>query len=113
MELFFKLLMAHAVTDWALQTEFIARTKNRHIVPEYLDKDHLPMWPYTLAAHALINALGVYLVTNSWQCGVLELVFHWLIDFGKCEKLYNLHWDQSYHMANKFFYFILVQCAIV
>lgn len=104
MNLFFKLIMMHALTDWALQTEFIARTKGRHTIPDYLDKDHLPMWPYTLTAHALVNALGVYIVTNRWEFGVLELIVHWVVDFLKCEKLLNLHGDQLLHILSKIIY---------
>lgn len=102
--IFFQLLMAHAVTDFALQTEFIALSKSRYTTPKYLDKDHLPMWPYTLTAHALINAAGVWLVTRRFDLALWELIIHCLVDFIKCEKLLNLHYDQLLHVCSKFLF---------
>lgn len=60
LKLFFALLIGHAILDFALQTEFMAVTKSRHRPPAYLGKSHLPMWPYTLTYHALVNAGAVY-----------------------------------------------------
>jgi hypothetical protein len=39
---------------------------------------------------------------------MLECVSHWLIDFGKCERNYSLHVDQSLHMLFKVLYCVLL-----
>jgi hypothetical protein len=33
--------------------------------------------------------------------GLAEWVLHWLIDWGKCQKRYNLSVDQALHLACK------------
>ena len=99
-----KLIMGHALADFVLQTEFIAVSKNRNTPPKYLDAAHLPVWPYTLTAHALINAAVVWLITNSLLFASIELITHWLIDFLKCDKVLNLHEDQAFHIILKLIY---------
>lgn len=105
--LFSKLLIGHAIGDFVLQTQFIAETKNWTMVPDYLDKDHLPMWPYTLTAHALTNGGIVWFITGSYIIGLIEFISHWAIDFIKCSKLIDLHTDQFAHIFFKFFYCVL------
>jgi len=91
LRIFFLLIAAHAVTDAALQTDFISRNK----VPGN------PMFIFVLPAHGLINGLGVFLATNSVILGIAETVLHSLIDMGKCYKLYNLKVDQLMHFICK------------
>lgn len=100
--LFFKLLISHALCDFALQTPSMASGKNRNIRPI----DHaLPpgqtlstVWPYWLTSHALIHAGGVLLVTNNMAASLLQFVSHWVVDFMKCESFTNVHIDQSLHL---------------
>lgn len=105
LELVFRLLCGHALADFALQTEWIARNKNRHAVPMGYDPAlHGPkqsIWPYVLSAHALIHGLAVFLATGSYILGAAESVVHWLIDFGKCERWYGVHLDQAMHLGCK------------
>jgi hypothetical protein len=103
----FKLLCGHALADFALQTEFMMLTKGRNKVPSYLDEKHRPMWPYTLTAHALINAGVVLLITQNPGLAISEFIYHWVIDFIKCEGYINIHTDQTLHIITKIFYSIV------
>jgi len=104
-EILFKLLCGHAVADFCLQTDWIANNKNRHSIPKGYDPDkHGPqqtIWPYVLSAHALTHGLATYLATGNIWFGMAETVAHWLIDFGKCERMYGIHTDQWLHIGCK------------
>lgn len=101
----FRLLCGHGLSDFSLQTEWMARNKNRHNTPAGYDPAlHGPqqtIWPYVLSAHALIHGLAVYLATGVVLLGIAETVAHWLIDFGKCERWYGVHVDQGAHLLCK------------
>ena len=99
------LLVAHALTDYALQPSEMATHKN----PFYRGKDmaHGPWW-WTMGAHALINGGGVALVTGSWILGVAETVVHGLMDTIKCslcmepQHVRVATWiDQGIHLLSK------------
>ena len=96
--LLFLLVAVHAVCDFPLQNEAIALEKSRHSTSAL--QKHVP-WFYWLSAHALTHGLAVALVTGSVLLGVLETLAHWAIDFGKCEKWYSVHVDQSLHVVCK------------
>lgn len=104
-ETLIRLLMGHAVADFALQTPWIANNKSRHSEPAGYDpKKHGPkqaIWVYVLTAHALIHGSMTVIVTGSTWLGLLEAVSHWMIDFGKCEKWYGIHTDQFLHLLMK------------
>ena len=104
-ELIFKLLCGHAIADFALQTDWIAKNKNRHSIPAGYDPVlHGPIqtiWPYVLGAHSLIHGFMVYAATGSVLLGMAETTAHWIIDFWKCEKLYGIHTDQMLHIVCK------------
>lgn len=98
----FKLLIGHALADFALQGDAMAKGKNRHnkITPPALQK-YFPCWFYWLTAHALIHAGAVWAITGSSTFAVIELVAHWIIDFVKCEGKTNPHEDQALHFLFK------------
>lgn len=106
----FLLLIGHAFADFGLQTEWIANNKNRHNIPKgYNPKLHgklQTIWPYVLSSHALIHAGFVYLITGNIIYAYMEFIFHWIIDFGKCEKWYGIHTDQALHILTKLFYLL-------
>lgn len=113
-KLFFLLLCAHAIGDFALQTDTMARSKNRHATPP---KTYDPLihgklqatWFYYLSTHALCNGFMVYFVTNNFCIGMLETLSHWLIDFAKGENLHkNIHLDQFLHLVTKIIWLILI-----
>src|SRR5215208_594042 len=101
--LLFFLLAAHALMDYALQTETIATCKCR-------DTDNpvaksVP-WYYWLTAPAVLHGAAVGAVMRWFGFGwnpvaalaTAETVIHWLIDYGKCEKWYGIHVDQGLHV---------------
>lgn len=102
----FELLAAHALADFALQSDAMAKGKNRHNRPEYIPEGqkYIPCWPYWLTAHALIHGGAVYLVTGSLWWGLTETVLHWFIDFIKCEGVTNPHVDQALHLWCRIWY---------
>ena len=113
LKLLFELLCGHAIADYALQSEFIANNKNRHMIPKGYDpKLHGPkqtIWPYVLTAHALIHGVLVLLITNNLYLGMIETLSHWIIDFGKCEKKYGIHTDQWLHIGFKISYIFFLK----
>lgn len=99
------LLMGHALADFALQSDAMAKGKNRNRV---IDPATIPpgqkvqvCWPYWLAAHGLIHGLMVWLITGNMWLGIAESICHMTIDFWKCENAYGIHADQSMHLVCK------------
>lgn len=103
----FWLLVGHALADYPLQGEYLALGKAR-------SNKGTPPWQIALSVHALIHAGMVALVTGSVGLGMVEFVFHSLIDFAKCEKWFGLdekraYWvDQGLHVACKVAYVIWI-----
>lgn len=102
----FLLLAGHATADFALQSDWMAKSKSRHsISPTYDPKLHGPLqtiWPYVLSSHALIHGAFVYLILGNIWLGLAETAAHFLIDFGKCERWFGIHTDQMAHIICKF-----------
>ncbi len=105
MILFFKLIMGHALADFALQSDSMAKGKNRNRKPDMSvvppGQVYTPSWMYWLTAHALIHGMCVWIITQNMALGVAETVCHWGIDFGKCESWYGMHEDQIMHLICK------------
>lgn len=97
------LLAGHAFADYPLQSDFMARGKNRNRPIENVPPGQTPMtvWPYILTAHATVHGTFVGVITGIWWLGLLEALAHWCIDFGKCENWYGIHADQWAHIAFK------------
>jgi hypothetical protein len=96
----FAMLVGHAVCDYPLQGDFLARGKN-HRAP-------LPgvPWQIILTAHALIHAGAVGLITGSMWLAVAELAWHFIIDFSKSEGWFGdgaraFTTDQALHVVCK------------
>jgi len=104
--IFIKLLMMHALTDFSLQSDAMAKGKNRHKKPDYIPEGQklTPCWIYWLSAHALISGGGVWIVTGKWWWGITETVLHWIFDFMKCDNKTNPHQDQLLHIASRLIY---------
>ena len=98
----FWLLVSHAVCDYPLQGDFLARGKN-HKSPI----DGVPWW-VCLSAHAMIHAGGVAIVTGSVLLGLCEFVAHCVIDFCKCQGCFSFKTDQSLHLLCKILIAVLV-----
>lgn len=102
-ETLFLLIAGHFLGDFVLQNELMASKKNRnkHFAPN-TGVMYMPPWYYWLTAHSLVHGAIVFLITGNIIFALLETFLHGLIDFGKCEKWYNLHVDQAMHIACKF-----------
>lgn len=97
--LLFKLLIGHALADYPLQGDFLARGKNRHLPPIISGEKYA--WVYCMTAHSLIHAGAVWVITGSGILAFVELVAHWIIDFAKCEDAISFGMDQWLHIAVK------------
>ena len=109
------LIVGHALGDFVLQTDTMAKGKNRHrpADPSSAWSQYLPGWPYWLAAHALVHGGIVALATGSVLLGLAETAAHAAIDFGKTEKWYGLHFDQFLHIACKCLWAALLYFGVV
>jgi hypothetical protein len=92
---FLALLFAHALCDYPLQGDFLAKAKNR-LQPIV----GVPWWQ-ALIAHGTIHAGAVYLVTDSLLFALFEFGAHMLIDDAKSAGRINYSMDQFLHVACK------------
>ena len=114
----FFLLAGHALMDYSLQGDTMAACKCRRST--HPAQQAVP-WYYWLTAHALTHGAAVGLLIQ-WGYGnwflavgfaVAETLSHWLIDIGKCEKLYNIHVDQALHVLCKVLWWGLLAGEVV
>jgi hypothetical protein len=89
------LVVGHALCDYPLQGDFLARAKNR-VEPIA----GVPFWQ-ALSAHSVIHGGAVALVTGMPILGIAEAVAHWLIDDAKCRGRIGFNADQLAHVACK------------
>lgn len=92
----------HALADFPLQGDYIAKQKSR---PQ---ADSFSVWVIALAAHSVIHAGGVWLVSGSLALGLVELGVHALIDGYKGEGRFGIVTDQLLHLACKVVYTLLL-----
>lgn len=94
-EVFAMMAAGHALADYPLQGDFLAKGKNRtnpiHGIP----------WQHPLAAHSVIHGGFVGVITGSLWLGVAETVAHWFIDDAKCRGRIGYHTDQALHIGCK------------
>lgn len=91
----FALLVGHALADFPLQGDFLAKAKN-HRTP-------LPGVPWLpcLLAHVTICGGAVALATGSVGLGIGEALAHFLIDYAKNEGHLSFIEDQLAHLVCK------------
>jgi hypothetical protein len=94
-ELFAMLIFTHALADYPLQGDFLARGKNRTAPIQGIP------WQHPLAAHSVIHGGFVGLITGSVWLGAAETVAHAIIDDAKCRGKIGYHADQALHVACK------------
>jgi len=93
--LFGALVAAHALCDYPLQGDFLAKAKNRAApIPG------VP-WYQALASHAIIHGGAVALITGMPILGVCEAIAHAFIDDAKCTGKIGFNADQALHVACK------------
>lgn len=102
--LFAAFLVAHALADFPLQGEYLARHKVRSAAGSRSE------WMVALWAHSVIHAGGVWLVSGSLAFAAVEWGLHALIDLGKGERKFGLIADQSLHVACKAVYVAVLCC---
>lgn len=99
---FFALVVVHALADFPLQGEYLARQKTRATA------DGTGEWIVALGAHSIIHAGGVWLVTGSKTLGLVELCVHTLIDLLKGKRFFGTLADQSLHLVCKLIYCVWI-----
>lgn len=92
--IFFQLLVGHAIADFALQSDTMAREKRPNKI----------FWHYWLFAHSLTHGGMVYIVTDNYLFGVAETILHFLCDYCKCRRWLTVHQDQFLHILCKLGY---------
>ena len=106
LQIFFALLIAHALFDYPLQGDFLSRNKNRHYKDE--NNNVKGLWIHCLTSHSILHAGSVWLITGSFIIGIMEFILHWIIDFLKCEGITNFHIDQFLHVLCRILYVIIL-----
>lgn len=105
---FIVLLFGHAVADFGLQSEAMAKFKNpnnKSIPPE--GQKYVPVWWYWLGSHGLIHGATVYLFTGIFALGLAEVLLHIIIDYMKVNNVTNPHEDQALHIFLKVVYAVM------
>jgi hypothetical protein len=94
-QIFLLMLGGHALADYPLQGDFLAKAKN-HLAP-------LPgvPWYHALAAHSVIHGLFVGLITGSALLAVAEVFSHAAIDYLKSDGTVSFNVDQALHIGCK------------
>lgn len=105
-ELFALLIFGHALGDYPLQGEFLARAKNR--------KNPLPgvPWYHGLGAHAIIQGGIVGILTGSLLLGLAETILHGWIDDLKSQGKISYNLDQFLHVLCKVMWVALVALGV-
>jgi len=106
--LLFALVIGHVIADYPLQSDFLATHKNRHYRPADGREQPHGLWFHCLLAHSLIHAGFVWLITGRVAFGLMELMFHFILDTAKCEKKTSFHADQLLHVMCKAIYVIAI-----
>jgi hypothetical protein len=100
--LFAAFVVMHALGDFPLQGDYIAKQKSRR------HADSFSVWIVALSAHSVIHAGGVWLVSGSLAFGVAELFAHGVIDVAKGEGKFGLIPDQLLHLSCKVVYAVML-----
>ena len=83
--LFAVLMMGHALGDFALQNDYVAREKKNSLI--------------VMSMHCLIHAGIVLFLTASVPAAAFQYFSHFVIDKMKCEGSISFREDQALHTA--------------
>lgn len=109
----FAFVIGHALGDFPLQSEFLAKGKDRHSAINKAPDCPPGLWMFCLGAHALTHAGIVWFISGCAWLGFAEFLLHSFIDFMKCERKIGFHLDQSLHLACKAVYAVLIlRCGV-
>jgi hypothetical protein len=89
--MFGALIAGHALCDYPLQGDFLARAKNR-----FAPLPGVP-WYQALGSHAIIHGAAVALITGVPLLGLCEALAHAFIDDLKCAGRIGFNTDQALH----------------
>jgi hypothetical protein len=94
-ELFALMVAGHALADYPLQGDFLAKAKN-HAAP-------IPGVPFyqALGAHSAIHAGFVGVITGSIWLALAEFTIHTATDYAKCDGRISYNTDQAIHIGCK------------
>ena len=92
-----RILFYHALTDLALQTNFIGTWKNPLL--DSPEREHA--WFVVLLGHAMINGWGILICTSYISLAILETIGHFIVDLGAMYHLYPTWMDQVWHVVYK------------
>ena len=93
------LVAGHALADYPLQGDFLAKAKNRHNpVPG------VP-WYQALGAHAVIHGAIAAVITGLPWVFIGEAIAHAMIDDAKCAGRISFNKDQALHFLCKLAWF--------
>ena len=100
------LVAGHALADYPLQGDFLAKAKNR--------ANPIPGVPYwqALGAHSAIHGGFVALITGVWWLFFAEAAIHWLTDDAKCNGKLTFNQDQAVHIVCKVVWLIVAVLLI-
>jgi len=103
METLALLLIGHALADYPLQGEWIAKAKNHklNLVGEII-------WPHVLACHAAIHAGFVWMITGNGWLGLCEFIAHFVIDYAKSDGKLTYNQDQTLHLLCKVLWVVIL-----
>lgn len=104
-QIFSLLVAGHFLMDFPLQGEFLAHCKNRRYLMQRADPARPPsIWMVCMAAHCLLHAVTVWLITGCLALGCIEFLLHSMIDILKCEGYTTFNQDQFLHFGCKVAY---------
>lgn len=98
---FLAMIGAHALADYPLQGDFLAKGKNRNA-----PMPGCPWWQL-LSAHSAIHGLFVGIITKRPMLGVVEAIIHAVTDDAKCRGRISYNQDQGIHIACKVVWAVL------
>lgn len=102
LHMFFLLMFGHALADYPLQGDFLAKAKD-----PFSPFVGVPWWQ-AMGAHAMIHAGFVLIITGSVWLALGEFCAHFWIDFGKCAKAIDFNTDQLMHVMCKIIWVLLL-----
>jgi len=101
-ELLIQLCFGHAISDLALQNEWVGKYKNpQRKYFYYHDGRKAIVWPWVLLGHAMVNGAVVAVIMQDIRYGIAETVFHFIIDYFHCMGHYRMSMDQTLHFFSK------------
>ena len=102
LKLFLAMLVLHALCDFPLQGDFLARGKCKATAFPGIP------WTWCLFWHSVIHGGAVALATGSQLLGALEAIQHATIDKLKCSGITNFAVDQLLHISCKAVWAVLL-----